>query len=71
MGVAIVLYGIAIIFMMICVGTVMGALSKATSDKAKAKTMGITAFTFCLLSLLFAGGGYGASKIGVQNAPAR
>lgn len=70
MGVAMILYGIAALFMMICIGTAVGALSKATSDKTKAKTMGITAFTFCLLGMLFAGGGYGASKVGVHNAPA-
>jgi Na+/proline symporter len=69
MAVAMILYGIAILFMMICIGTAVGAVSKATSDKPKAKTMGITAFAFCLLGVLFAAGGAGASKFGVHNAP--
>lgn len=70
MGVAMILYGIAALFMMICIGTAMGALGKATSDKKKAKDMGLTAFAFCLLGMMFIAGGYGVSKIGVHNAPA-
>jgi hypothetical protein len=70
MGVAMILYGIAILFMMICIGTIVGAASKAMTDKKKAQTMGLTGFTFCLLAMLFAGGGYGVSKIGAHNAPA-
>jgi hypothetical protein len=71
MGVAMILYGIAALFMIICIGTTMGALSNAMSDKKKAKDQGLTALAFCLLGLMFIGGGYGMSKFGAQNAPAR
>ena len=70
MGVAMILYGIAALFMMICIGTTMGALSNAMSDKKKAKDQGLTAFAFCMLGTLFILGGFGASKFGVHNAPA-
>lgn len=69
MGVAMILYGIAAIFMIICIGTTMGALSNAMSDKKKAKDQGLTAFAFCLLGMMFVAGGYGMSKFGAQNAP--
>jgi hypothetical protein len=64
MGVAMILYGIALLFMMICIGTTIGALSKSMSDKKKAKTMGLTAFAFFLLAILFGGGGAAMSKFG-------
>ena len=70
MAVAMILYGIAVIFMMICIGTAVGALSNARTDKKKASGMGITAFAFCMLGTLFILGGFGASKFGVHNAPA-
>ena len=70
MGVAMILYGIAALFMMICIGTAMGALSKAMSDKKKAKDMGLTAFAFFLLGVLFGLGGLGMSRFGAHNAPA-
>jgi peptidoglycan/LPS O-acetylase OafA/YrhL len=72
MGVSVtmIMYGAALIFMMVCIGTVMGALSEAKSDKKKAKTMGLTAFAFCMLAVLFGGGGAVMSKFGAHNAPA-
>ena len=70
MGVVMILYGVALLFMMICVGTAMGALSKATTDKKKASDMGLTAFAFCMLAMIFGGGGAVMSKFGAHNAPA-
>ena len=70
MNVSIILYGIAAIFVMICIGTSVGALSKATTDKKKASDMGITALAFCLLALMFIGGGVGASKLSPSPANA-
>lgn len=43
------MYLAAVIFIFICIGTAVGALSKAQTDKPKAKTQGLVAFTFCLL----------------------
>jgi uncharacterized membrane protein len=43
------MYLAAAIFIMICIGTAIGALSKAQTDKKKAKEMGLVGFTFCLL----------------------
>ena len=53
-GAGIVLYIIALVFMMVCVGTAVGALSKAKDDKKKAGDMGLVAFAFCLLATVFA-----------------
>ena len=43
------LYACAILFIVICIGTAMGALSNARKDRQKAQTQGITAFAFFLL----------------------
>lgn len=43
------MYLAAIIFIFICIGTAVGAVSKAQTDKPKAKTQGLVAFAFCLL----------------------
>ena len=67
MSVSMILYAIGALFMMICIGTSVGALSKARADTKKASDMGITAFAFCLLAMLFIGGGVGLSKV---SAPA-
>lgn len=40
---------VAIIFIVICIGTAVGALSNAQKDKEAAKKQGLVAFTFCLL----------------------
>jgi hypothetical protein len=40
---------LGLIFIFICIGTAVGALSKARTDKKKAQTMGLVGFTFCLL----------------------
>ena len=69
MAVAMILYGVAAVFFMICIGTLVGAIGNATSDKTKAKNMSLTAFAFCLLGILFMGGGWGMSKYGAHNAP--
>lgn len=66
-SVSLILYGIGALFMMICIGTAVGALSKATTDKTKAKTMGITAFAFCMLACMFFFGGFGMTKVGATN----
>lgn len=50
----IILYVMALVFMMVCVGTAVGALSKAKDDKKKAGDMGLTAFAFCMLATVFA-----------------
>ena len=40
---------VAFVFIIICVGTAMGALSNATKNKKKAKDQGLVAFAFCIL----------------------
>lgn len=56
-GVSIGLYVLALVFIMICVGTSVGALSKAKDDRKKAGDMGLTALAFCMLAVVFAGAG--------------
>ena len=46
---------LGIIFIFICIGTAIGALSKAQTDKKKAQTMGLVGFTFCLLGTVLMG----------------
>ena len=46
---------IGLIFIFICIGTAVGALSKARTDKKKAQTMGLVGFTFCLLGVVMMG----------------
>ena len=43
------MYAIAAIFIIICIGTAVGALGNATKDKKKAKDQGLVAFAFCML----------------------
>ena len=49
------LYLMGIIFIFICIGTAVGALSKVQTDKKKAKDMGLVGFTFCLLGTVMMG----------------
>ena len=49
------LYIVALVFIVICVGTAMGALSNAQKDKKKAKDQGLVAFAFCLLASVLIG----------------
>lgn len=48
-----VFVGFAILYIMICIGTAMGALSAAQTDTQKARKQGLVGFTFCLLGVLF------------------
>jgi hypothetical protein len=43
------MYAVAAIFIIICIGTSVGALSNAQKDKKKAKDQGLVAFAFCML----------------------
>lgn len=49
----------ALIFIVICIGTAMGALSNAQKNKEAAKKQGLVAFAFCMLGVVF----YIASKL--------
>jgi uncharacterized membrane protein len=49
------LYLLGIIFIFICIGTAVGALSKARTDTKKAQTMGLVGFTFCMLGTVLMG----------------
>lgn len=53
----------AVCSVLVCLGTLMGALSKSQTDKPAAKKMGITGFTFFLL----AGVSYGLTKVFVDH----
>jgi hypothetical protein len=46
---------IGLIFIFICIGTAVGALSKVRNDKKKAQTMGLVGFTFFLLGAVLMG----------------
>ena len=46
---------LGIIFIFICIGTAVGALSKARTDQKKAQTMGLVGFTFCMLGTVLMG----------------
>lgn len=61
-----ILYAVAAVFMMVCIGTTVGALSKAKDDRKKAGDMGLTGLAFCMLAVLFF---LGAKFIPSGNAP--
>lgn len=52
-AVSIGLYVLALIFMMVCIGVTVGALSKAKDDRKKAGDMGLTGLAFCMLAVVF------------------